>query len=389
LVLPIYLPIFSGTLAWGMLVPVLPLYLKDQGISLALIGVVLGATGIGAGLAGLPIGSLIARFGENRVMLGALSAIGISTALLGVTNTAIALILLRTIFGAGISGMRLSSQTWVTRRVGSGMRGRALAMVGGSTRFGLFVGPLIGGVLVDLVGFSTTFLISGAVTSIGILALLQSAADSAEIRAGFDQPTERRGLLRSLKTHRRLLARAAVVPLLVVTVREGRQTVMPLIGEDLELSATAVGALVAVSAGADLLLFPVSGILMDRFGRLWGMVPAFSLIALGLVSLGFAWFADSLVGVVLAGVLVGVGNGMSSGSVLTLGSDLAPSDAPSEFLAGLSAIGDLGRVFGPIVVGFVAASLSLGAAAITLAVMAVMAIVWLVSVIGETRGVIS
>jgi MFS family permease len=372
-----------------MLVPVLPLYLKDQGISLALIGVVLGATGIGAGLAGLPIGSLIARFGENRVMLGALSAIGISTALLGVTNTAIALILLRTIFGAGISGMRLSSQTWVTRRVDSGMRGRALAMVGGSTRFGLFVGPLIGGVLVDLVGFSTTFLISGAVTSIGILALLQSAADSAEIRAGFDQPTERRGLLRSLKTHRRLLARAAVVPLLVVTVREGRQTVMPLIGEDLELSATAVGALVAVSAGADLLLFPVSGILMDRFGRLWGMVPAFSLIALGLASLGFAWFADSLVGVVLAGVLVGVGNGMSSGSVLTLGSDLAPSDATSEFLAGLSAIGDLGRVFGPIVVGFVAASLSLGAAAITLAVMAVMAIVWLVSVIGETRGVIS
>jgi MFS family permease len=251
-----------------MLVPVLPLYLKDQGISLALIGVVLGATGIGAGLAGLPIGSLIARFGENRVMLGALSAIGISTALLGVTNTAIALILLRTIFGAGISGMRLSSQTWVTRRVGSGMRGRALAMVGGSTRFGLFVGPLIGGVLVDLVGFSTTFLISGAVTSIGILALLQSAADSAEIRAGFDQPTERRGLLRSLRTHRRLLARTAVVPLLVIAVREGRQTVMPLIGEDLELSATAVGALVAVSAGADLLLFPVSGILMDRFGRL-------------------------------------------------------------------------------------------------------------------------
>jgi hypothetical protein len=119
------------------------------------------------------------------------------------------------------------------------------------------------------------------------------------------------------------------------------------------------------------------------------MVPAFSLIALGLVSLGFAWFADSLVGVVLAGVLVGVGNGMSSGSMLTLGSDLAPSDATSEFLAGLSAIGDLGRVFGPIVVGFVAASLSLGAAAMTLAVMAVMAIVWLVSVIGETRGVIS
>ncbi len=372
-----------------MLVPVLPLYLKDEGISVALIGVVLGAMGIGAGLGGLPIGSLIARYGENRVMMGALCAIGVSTAMLGVTNTAIALIVLRMVFGAGLSGMRLSSQTWVTRRVDDGMRGRALAMVGGSTRFGLFVGPLIGGALVDLVGFSMTFLISGIVTSIGLLALVRSAADSAQIRAGFDKPTRRRGVLRSLRTHRKLLARTAVVPLLIITVREGRQTVMPLIGEDLELSATAVGALVAVSAGADLLLFPVSGYLMDRFGRLWGMVPAFSLTALGLISLGFAWFSDSLVSVVLAGVLVGVGNGMSSGSLLTLGSDLAPADATSEFLAGLSAIGDLGRVIGPIVVGVVAASLSLGAAAITLAVMAALAILWLVSVIGETRGVVS
>lgn len=372
-----------------MLVPVLPLYLTDEGISVALIGVILGAAGIGAGLGGLPTGALIARFGETRVMLGALSAVGASTALLGVTNTAIALIVLRTVFGAGISGMRLSSQTWVTRRVEDGMRGRALALVGGSTRFGLFIGPLLGGLLVDLVGFSTTFLISGAVTSVGLVALLRSAADSAQIRAGFEAPTRRRSTFGSLRRHRRLLARAAVVPLLVVTVREGRQTVMPLIGEDLELSATAVGALVAISAGADLLLVPVSGILMDRFGRLWGMVPAFSLVALGLMSLGFAWFGDSLVGVVLAGVLIGVGNGMSSGSLLTLGSDIAPADATSEFLAGFAAIGDLGRVFGPIVVGFVAASFSLGGAAITLALIAAVAILWLISVIGETRGTIS
>lgn len=164
---------------------------------------------------------------------------------------------------------------------------------------------------------------------------------------------------------------------------------MPLIGEDLELSATAVGALVAISAAADLLLVPVSGILMDRFGRLWGMVPAFSLVALGLVALGFAWFGNSLLGVVLAGVLIGVGNGMSAGSLLTLGSDIAPSDATSEFLAGFAAIGDVGRVIGPIVVGFVAASFSLGAAAMTLALITAFAILWLLTVIGETRGNIS
>ncbi|MFT7476252.1 MAG: MFS family permease [Verrucomicrobiales bacterium] len=367
-----------------MLVPVLPLYLTEEGISVALIGVILGATGIGAGLGGLPIGALIARFGENKVMLGTLSAVGLSTALLGVTNMAIALIVLRTIFGAGIGGMRLASQTWITRRVEDGMRGRALATVGGSTRFGLFLGPLIGGVLADLVGFSATFMISGAMTTVGLMALLRTAAESSEIRDGFRRAPDRPGILRALRKHRKLLARTAVVPLLIVSIREGRQTVLPLIGEDLELSATAVGALVAVSAGADLILFPVSGFLMDRYGRLFGMVPAFGLVGLGLAALGWAWFSDSLAGVVLAGVLVGIGNGMSAGSMLTLGSDLAPPDATSEFLAGMAALGDFGRVVGPIVVGVVAASMSLGAAAITLAIMAMLAIVWLVLVIGET-----
>jgi MFS family permease len=169
--------------------------------------------------------------------------------------------------------------------------------------------------------------------------------------------------------------------MLVMTAREGRYVVLPLIGDDLGLGVTAVGAVVTVGTAADLLLFPVAGWVMDRFGRLAAMVPAFGLVAVGLVLLGLA---GSTAAVVIAGAIIGIGNGLSAGTMLTLGSDLAPQDATGEFLAGMAVLQDLGRIAGPLLVGVVGTAVGLGAASIALAIVLGIAIVWLVAVIGET-----
>jgi MFS family permease len=190
------------------------------------------------------------------------------------------------------------------------------------------------------------------------------------------------GLAPAIRAHWRPLLLAGVVPLLVMTVREGRFVVLPLIGDELGLRPTAIGAVITVGTAADLLLFPAAGWIMDRFGRLFAMIPAFSLITVGLVLLGLA---DDTRAVVLAGAVIGVGNGLSSGSMLTLGSDLAPGDATAPFLAGLAAMQDGGRVVGPLLVGAVAGAASLGTASVVLAGVLVVAMVWLVLVIGETR----
>ena len=91
LVLPVYLPVIAGTLGMAILVPVLPLYLTESGLSLQLASVVLAAVGLGAFLGGLPAGALIARVGSQKVMYGGLAILAVSTALLGVTTVAIAL----------------------------------------------------------------------------------------------------------------------------------------------------------------------------------------------------------------------------------------------------------------------------------------------------------
>ncbi len=157
--------------------------------------------------------------------------------------------------------------------------------------------------------------------------------------------------------------------------------VVPLIGDQLGLSPTAVGALVAVGTGADLLLFPVSGMVMDRHGRLAAMVPAFGLLGVGLLLLSMA---DGTGMVVVAGVVMGVGNGMSAGTMLTLSSDLAPAEEPGPFLAAMAAMQDSGRVAGPLLVGWFAAAAGLDTSALVLAVAMFAGIAWIVVVVGET-----
>ncbi|MDJ0771365.1 MAG: MFS transporter [Ilumatobacter sp.] len=380
LVMPIYAPVVLSYIGLGMLVPVLPLYLTDAGISLRLVSVVLASLGLGASLGGLPAGALIGRFGERAVVIAAVIVFGGATALLGVTDVALALAALRIASGAANAAVRLSRQTYITRRVGLGHRGRAMSMIGGSFRMSMFVGPLAGGALVDAVGFSSTFAIAGALSLTGLVPLVLDR-EELPMLPDAGTPARRVGILRAIATHRRLLASAGVVPMLVMAVREGRLVVIPLIGDELGLSPTAVGALVTVGTAADLLLFPVAGWVMDRFGRLVAMVPAFGLIALGLVLLGVA---DDTATAVIAGAVIGIGNGMSSGTMLTLGSDLAPPDSPAQFLAGMATIQDGGRVLGPLIVGVVGDALGLGAASIALAAVLVAAVAWLVTVVGET-----
>lgn len=380
LAIEVYAPWVLAQLGRGMLVPVVPLYLRDAGLSYTLVAVVLASLGLGAVLGGLPAGSAAGRFGPEWLFAVATLATGLTAMLLGISTAVLALVAFRLLYGMGAVGMRVSVQMLVNAAAPVRLRGRGMSLLGGAVRLAFFIGPLLGGVLVDTVGFTATFVVCGVTTLLGLIPFFAVRRDRP---AGerFDRPTlPWSSLSDALRRQRRLLLLAGTGTALVMTVREGRNVVVPLIGDDLGLSATAVGALVAIGTGADLLLFPVAGWLMDRFGRLHAIVPAFSLLGVGMLVLGLS---DTTTGVVVAGVIMGVGNGMSAGTMLTLGGDLAPADA-GPFLAALGMMQDSGVVIGPIVVGWLADTAGLRASAVVLAVVMFVAIAYIVVVLGDT-----
>ncbi len=374
----IYVPWALAQLGRGMLLPVVPLYLRDQGMSYTQVTAVIAALGVGAVLGGLPAGALVGRSGPPALFAGAAAAMAVTTVLLGVSTSVIALAVFRMTYGVGSVGIRIASQIMVAHGAAAHMRGRRMSLLGGVNRMVFFIGPLLGGFLVDTVGYRTTFLASGIATALGMAPTI--AAHRRLTTEPKPQARAQDSVLQALRRNRKLVLLAGFGPALVMTVRTGRQVVVPLIGDDLGLTATQVGAIVAVGTGADVLLFPVAGWLMDRFGRLFAIIPAFLLLAVGLLILGVT---TTVTGAVVAGVVMGIGNGMSAGTMMTLGADLAPPE-PGPFFAALGTMQNLGAVLGPILVGWLADAAGLRTSAVVLAVVMTAAIGWIVLFLGDT-----
>ena len=364
----------------GMLVPVLPVYLRELGLSYTVVTTVLAAIGVGSMVAQIPVGALVARVGERPVMLVALAVLAIAIALLGFAPVTIALVALRVVAGFGSTGWLLSRHSFMTSSIPVDVRGRASSLFGGMSRLGFLIGPLLGGFIAGRWGFEAAFIVTGVTTALGIVPLMVAPDDQG------DRPNHEKSqpssLLTVIREHKRSLVTAGVVQLGVIAVRSGRQAVLPFLGVAVGLDVSEVGLLIAIGVASELLLVPVAGLLMDRFGRLAAVVPSLSLFGVGLLLAAAASTATALIG---AGVVMGLGNGLGAGTMLTIGSDLAPQRDPSRFLSVLGTTRDTGRVFGPLLVGWFADNLGLPTSAVVLAMVAFATAAFTAGVLGDTR----
>ncbi|MDE0197802.1 MAG: MFS transporter, partial [Caldilineaceae bacterium] len=113
-----------------------------------------------------------------------------------------------------------------------------------------------------------------------------------------------------------------------------------------------------IAAAVDMSMFYPAGLVMDRFGRKFAYVPSFLLQGLGMALIPLTGSFAALLAVTS---LIGFGNGLGSGTMLTLGADLAPpkGEGMGAFLGLWRLIGDTGHTSAPIIVGTIADALSL------------------------------
>lgn len=361
LILSFYLPALMVTVGQGLLVPILPLYATDFEIGYVLIGLVLAGEGLGTLIADVPTGLLQRRFGNKQVMAMGMLVKTISILLLFVAQTVWVVLLLRLVAGFGRSMYTVSAHVYVTDQVALGQRGKAISMFGGTHRLGGFIGPAIGGIVAGLLGLRAAFIGAALATAIGLIlvVLFTRKSDHRAVRA---RVSDRHSLhlLLVLKKNYRVLASAGMAQVFGQMVRAGRTVVIPLFAADvLGLGVDQIGLIVSISVAVDFSLFVVAGWLMDRFGRKFAIVPCFGIQALGMALVPFA---ATGAGLLFAAVLIGFGNGLGAGSMMTLGSDLSPERSRGEFLGLWRLIGDLGHTGAPLVVGVVADILVLSSA---------------------------
>lgn len=375
LILPVYLPALLLAFGQGVVTPTFAIYVKSFSLSYGLTTFVIAVAVVG----NLPAGILVERIGRRPsmivgAMLDALSMLGV-----GLATNVFQLIIYRLIGGIGGTLWSLSRHAYMTDVIPRSERGRSIALFGGINRIGAFGGQLIAIFLGASLRtpFFVYFAVGGLTSIFCILFISETRNPSASplsLNLG--------RLPRLLKTHHRTLLTAGLAQICVQTLRQGRWVVIPLYASEyVELPARTVRLIVMISSAVDMSLFPLAGFLMDRFGRRYSAVPCFFIFATGMVLMPFTERFGTLLG---TAILIGFGNGVGSGIMMTLGADLAPKDGTGEFLGVWRLLGDFGGAAGHLLVGNVADLWGLGASSFVLAGIGYIAVMLFLRVVPET-----
>lgn len=357
----VYLPALLFGIGQWMIIPIIPQFAEELGASVLISGVIFAARGAGSMLGDVPAGLLTGRIGGRITMTSGVVLTAASAAAMGFSVAPVTLGVLTLLNGIAFALWHVSRLAYMTETVPLEYRGRALSLVGGVTRVGFLVGPIAGGVLAKAAGFEAVFFAQAAV--VGAAGLLV-ATRLPRARAGDAGTPERpRVSLRGvLLAERRSLLVAGSVAITLVLIRHGRQFLIPVWGLSIDLDPQQIGLVFGLASAIDMVMFYPVGVVMDRWGRKWVIVPSLLVLSASLILMpltsGFSSF-------LIVGLLSGLGNGLGSGAVMTLGADLSPPDAAGEFLGLWRLVGDVGAVAAPVVVGGLAGVLTLGAAAVS------------------------
>jgi len=353
------LPAFGPSLMFGLcegtILPVLALSARALGASLAVAGLIVALIGLGSLLANIPAAQLTTRFGERRAMVGA--SLFCLVALLLCIAAPSAWVLGLGVFMVGLARavFMLARQSFLVEAAPVHLRARAMALLGGVHRIGMFAGPFLGAVFIHGLGLSGAYWAALIVMlATGALSLL---VPDLEVKAtGARAAPEVPAALQMLRAHAGVLATLGVATALVAAIRACRQVVIPLWASHIGLDAATTSLIYGLMGAVDMLLFYPAGRVMDQRGRRAVTIPSMLIMGASFCLMPLASGFASLLAVSL---LLGVGNGIGAGIVLTIGADASPVAGRTQFLGIWRVITDIGGGGGPLLLAGMTALITL------------------------------
>jgi len=356
---PAFGPSFLFGLGEGAILPVIALTVRQLGGSVALAALMVTLIGIGSLVTNIPASMITTRYGERWAIAGAAvwGALGMALCVLAPNLVA---------FGVGVFMVGMASavfglarQSYLTETVPFRYRARALSTLGGVMRIGLFLGPFLAAGLIHVMGIGGAYwagvgaLLLSAVVAMRMPDLPAHAVADPAAKVAAAAPAT----LRSIGVgHAGIFLTVGIGALLVAAVRASRQAVIPLWAESIGLDAATTSLIYGLAGGIDMLVFYPAGKVMDRRGRAWVAVPSMLIIGVAMTLTPFTHSATTLL---LASLLIGFGNGIGSGMIMTLGADYSPSVGRAQFLGVWRLMADLGQTGGPALLSAATALFSL------------------------------
>ena len=347
----------------GAILPVIPLSARDMGGSVSMAALVVTLIGVGSLLSNIPASLITMHRGERWAIVAAAVWCAVAMALCAWTSHLGVFALGAFMIGMSQAVFSLARQSYLTEAVPAEFRARAMSTLGGAMRVGLFIGPFVAAAAIHRWGIAGAY-------GVGVVALAVAAAVAArmpDLEAGTGDADAATGtaaasmpptLRSTVRDHHRLFVTLGIGVMLVSAVRATRQAVIPLWADHLALAPSVAALIYGLAGGVEMLVFYPAGKVMDQKGRRWVAVPSMVIMGLPLMLMPFTHSASALL---LAAAVIGFGNGIGSGMVMTLGADHSPRLGRAHFLGVWRLMSDIGSSCGPALLSFLAATLSLGA----------------------------
>ena len=372
LVPSVYAPSLLEFVGLAALMPVIPLLARDLGFSVPQAAALSTIFGLTSFLGPIPAGRLISRIGARAalVITGCLLVVSNVLAFMliapalgggGDLEHRIMLVVLLLVMAASTQVWQLGRQAYLGTALPATMRARGMTLFGGVIRVGEVIGPLLGAVVMAAGSMAWVFLLFALTAAAGTVMVAvflppgEARAGGATGRRGRAPRTTARVALDRAVLRRMVAVGVGIAP--VMMARVNRPVIVPLLGDALGLDPVWISVVFGISAALEILLVIPAGTLMDRYGRAAVAVPCALVMGAGfllLALLGTVWAGGSGTAAVLAlllpSLLIGLGNGLGSGIVMTLGIDVSPVHGRTRYLSWWNTMLGAGRLSAPLLV---------------------------------------
>jgi MFS family permease len=341
---------FAVAVGFGILIPVITVFAVDEfGVTVTAASAVISAFALMRFVASPLGGRLVDRLGERLVLATGIGIVAVSSALAGLAQNYVQLLVLRGIGGIGSAMFTVSAFSLLVRVAGPHQRGRAAGLFQGGFLVGGISGPAFGGILAGISLRLPFFVYAGTLAVAGAIGMLFLSRTHLADRAAADADVQRTRLFTALRNRAYVAAvttnlgtgwvlfgaRSALVPLFVVEgLRQGPVW-------------TGIGLLVSAATQAVALL--PAGRFVDTVGRKPGMVFGSILAAASLLVLAAS---TTITAFLISMALFGVASGFLGVGPSAVVGDVVAGGRGGSVVAAFQMASDLGAIIGPLVAGW-------------------------------------
>lgn len=349
---------FFVMVGFGVVIPVLPVFVRDFGVGFAEVGAVISAFALMRLIAASFVGKLVDKIGERTTLATGIGIVAASTALTGLAQSYPEVLIMRGLGGIGSAMFSISAMSLLLATTAPTLRGRAVGFYQGGFLLGGMTGPAIGGFLAAISLRAPFFFYAGTLVVAGAIgvALLRSPSQHVRDRRNADRPPIPLRVVLADRRYRAAIAanfavgwssfgvRTALIPVLIVEV--------------LHESTAWTGIAIAIAAVAQTLALAPAGRFVDAVGRRPAIIVAFAFAGAVMMAIPFAgdiWILIALVSAYgVASAFMGTAPAAAVGD--------AAGGRTGQPVAVFSAVSDLGAIVGALVAGILVDMLTFHAA---------------------------